>query len=67
MQQLLDTSADSKMDMLSFKDKYGKFPKICKQCSIRSSLIRVYTVSPSTKYFEKQLHRKQKLGHKRME
>ena len=28
MQHLLDTSADSKMDMLSCKDKYLKFPKI---------------------------------------
>ena len=46
---------------------------ICKQCrprsdcSRRSSLIRVYTICHSTKYFQKQLHRKQKLGHKRME
>ena len=38
---------------------------ICKQCrcrshcSKRSSLIRVYTVCHSTKYFKKQLHKKQ--------
>ena len=45
----------------------------CKQCrprsdcSWRSSLIRVYTDCHSTKYFKKQLHKKQNLGKKSME
>ena len=33
----------------------------------RSSLIRVYTVCHSTKYFKKELHKKQNLGQKSME
>ena len=36
------------------------------QTPIRSSLIRVYTVCHSTKYFRTQLHKKQKLGKRSM-
>ena len=36
-------------------------------CSWRSSLIRVYTVCYSTKYFKKQLHKKHNLGQNSME
>ena len=36
------------------------------QTAPRSSLIRVYTVCHSNKYFKKQLHKKQNLGQKSM-
>ena len=46
--------------------------KIQNDCSAhiavwRSSLIKVYTVCHSTKYFKKELHRKQNIDQKRME
>ena len=55
------------------KAVYGKFPKISntkvhdKMTYARSSLIRVYSVCHSTKYFKKRLHKKETLGQNSME
>ena len=48
---------------VSYKMTYG-YANSEDPDSFQSSLIRVYTVCNSTKYFEKQLHKKQNLGQK---